>query len=203
VLGGPSHAAEALENGASVVLGSLDAGFARQLSDVLVAAGLDVTTTRDVTGVELAGCAKNVATLAAAATGDAGPNVGGAAAGKVFAEIEQIARTRGGHPETFAGLAGAGDLVATVVASGSRDRRAGALLGQGVPTEEIAPMLGHSVEAVDAVPLLTSVARDARLETPALDRLAALVDGRIAPEQWIAAVTRPAKRGRTRPARAA
>ncbi|HWF56565.1 MAG TPA: 1-acylglycerol-3-phosphate O-acyltransferase [Solirubrobacteraceae bacterium] len=203
VLGGPSHAAEALDHGASVMLASIDEAFSRQLSDVLGAAGLDVATTTDVTGVELAGCAKNVATLAAAATGAAGPNVGGAAAGKVFAEIEQIARMRGGKPETFVGLAGVGDLVATVVARGSRNRRAGELLAQGVPTEQIGPLLGHAVEAVDAVPLLTSVAREAGLQTPALDGLAALVDGRIEPEQWTARVTSPVQRGESRSIRAA
>ena len=139
VLGGPSQAAEVIEHGASVVVASLDRGFARQLADVLVAAGIDVSTTTDVTGVELAGCAKNVATLAAAAASIAGPNVAGAAAGKVFAEVDALARLRGGLPETFAGLAGAGDLVATVVSSSSRDRRAGELLAQGVSGAEIGP----------------------------------------------------------------
>jgi 1-acyl-sn-glycerol-3-phosphate acyltransferase len=203
VLGGPSHAAEALENGASVVLASLDHGFAHQLADVLAAAQLDVLTTTDVTGVELAGCAKNVAALAAAAAGIAGPNVGGAAAGKVFAEVEQIARRRGGRPETFAGLAGAGDLVATVVAPRSRNRRAGELISQGVPSEQIGHLVGHVVEAVDTVPLLTSVARDTRVETPTLDGLAALVEGRIDPESWTATVTEPVKPRRRASARAA
>src|SRR5205807_3264564 len=66
-LGGPAHAAEVLENGASVVVATHDRGFARQLSDVIRAAGLDASITTDVTGVELAGCAKNAAALAAAA----------------------------------------------------------------------------------------------------------------------------------------
>ncbi len=203
VLGGPSHAAEALEHSASVVLASVDPGFARQLADVLAAAGLDVSVTSDVTGVELAGCAKNVAVLAAAAAASAGPNVAGAAAGKVFAEVDALARLSGGRPETFAGLAGAGDLVATVVSAGSRNRRAGELLSQGVPTEQIGPMLGHVVEAVDAVPLLAAVARNARLDTPALDSLAALVEGRIEPERWAATVTEPAAPTRRRSVRAA
>ena len=156
VLGGPAHAAEVLEHGASVVLASLDRGFARQLADALVAAGLDVSITTDVTGVELAGCAKNAAVLAAAAASLAGPNVAGAAAGKVFAEVDALARLRGGRPETFAGLAGAGDLVATVVAASSRNRRAGELLAQGVPAAEIGPALGQAAEAVDSVPLLAA-----------------------------------------------
>ena len=203
VLGGPSHASEVLDHRASVVVASLDRGFVRQLADALAAAGLDVSTTADVTGVELAGAATNVATLAAAAASPAGPNVAGAAAGKVFAELDALARVRGGRPETFAGLAGTGDLVATVVSSSSRDRRAGELLAQGVPGPEIGQALGRAAEAVDAVPLLATVARDAQLETPALDNLAALVEGRIEPEQWTATVTEPARHERSRPVRAA
>jgi 1-acyl-sn-glycerol-3-phosphate acyltransferase len=203
VLGGPAHAKEVLEHGASIVLASLDSGFSRQLADALGAASLDVSLTNDVTGVELAGCAKNVAVFAAAAASTAGPNVAGAAAGKVFAEIDAIARRRGGRPETFAGLAGAGDLVATVVAESSRNRRAGELVSRGVPPQEVGPMLGQVAEAVDAVPLLASVARDAQLDTPTLDSLAELVEGRIDQERWTATVTKPVRRKRSRPVRAA
>jgi glycerol-3-phosphate dehydrogenase len=202
-LGGPAHAADALAHGASVVVASVDRGFARQLADVFGAAGLDVTMSTDVTGVELAGCAKNVAVLAAAAASAAGPNVAGAAAGKVFAEVDALARARGGRPETFAGLAGAGDLVATVVAAGSRNRRAGELLSQGVAPEEIPPILGHVAEAVDAVPLLSCAARDASVAAPAIDSLAALVEGRIEPERWAETVTAPVRPTRSRPVRAA
>jgi 1-acyl-sn-glycerol-3-phosphate acyltransferase len=202
-LGGPAHAAEVLEHGASVVLASLDAAFNRQLADALQAAGLDVTLTIDVTGVELAGCAKNAAALAAAAASIAGPNVAGAAAGKVFAEIDELARKRGGRPETFAGLAGAGDLVATVVSDTSRNRRAGELLAQGVPAAEIGRALGQAAEAVDSVPLLATVAKQEHLEAPALDGLAALVEGRIEPERWTATVTEPSRPKRRHSARAA
>ena len=203
VLGGPAHAGEVLEHGAAVVLASVDAAFRRQLAESLGAAGLDVTCTSDVTGVELAGCAKNAAVLAAAAASSAGPNVAGAAAGKVFGEVGALARLRGGRAETFEGLAGAGDLVATVVSASSRNRRAGELLAQGVPAAEIAPALGHAAEAVDSVPMLASAARERGLATPALDGLAALVEGRIDPEQWTATVTAPALLPRPRPVRAA
>ena len=58
-----------------------------------------------MTGVELAGTAKNVAALAAAAAASsAGPNIAGAAAGKVFAEVDALAR-RAGRPDVR-GLAG-------------------------------------------------------------------------------------------------
>jgi glycerol-3-phosphate dehydrogenase (NAD(P)+) len=202
-LGGPADAGDVLAHGAAVVLASVDRAFSRQLSDALSTAGFDVSTTSDVTGVELAGAAKNVAVLAAAVASIAGPNVAGAAAGKVFAEVDALAQARGGRPETFAGLAGAGDLVATVVSSRSRHRRAGELLAQGVPASEIDNAVGHAVEAVDSAPLLATAARDAHLETPALDNLAALIEGRIEPEQWTATVTEPVRPRRKSSIRAA
>jgi 1-acyl-sn-glycerol-3-phosphate acyltransferase len=203
VLGGPAHAAEMLQPGASVVVASVDRGFSRQLSEVLTAAGLDISTTTDVTGVELAGCAKNAAVLAAAAASGAGAGVAGAAAGKVFAEVDALARARGGRPETFAGLAGAGDLVASVVSSGSSHRRAGELLAEGVSVAEISRALGQGAETVESVPLLATASREARLDAPALDGLAALLDGRIEPEQWAAAVTEPPASTRSGAIRAA
>jgi glycerol-3-phosphate dehydrogenase (NAD(P)+) len=202
VLGGPSHAPEVLEHRASIVLASLDRGFARQLADALDTAGLDVSTSSDVTGVELAGCATNVATLAAAAAASAGASIAGAAAGKVFAEVDAIARHRGGRAETFAGLAGAGDLVATVVAGGSRDKLAGELLAQGISALEIDSALGRA-EAVESVPMLATAARDARVQAPALESLAALVEGRIGPERWTVTVTEGVRSNRSRPVRAA
>ena len=117
---------------------------------------------RDVVGVELAGCAKNAAALAAAAASPAGPNASGAAAGKVFAEVDALARHEGSQPETFAGLAGAGDLVATVLADGSRNRRAGELLASGMPAGDIDSALGHTAEGVACVPMLAQRARRRR-----------------------------------------
>jgi len=202
VLGGPATAAGMLERGGSVVVACIDRGFTRQLAGALGAAKLDVQTSNDVTGVELAGAAKNVASLAAAAAGPAGATIAGAAAGKVFAELDALARAQGGRPETFAGLAGTGALVASVVDGSSRNHRVGELLAQGVPATEIAHAVGQGTEALDAVPLLATAAREARLDSPALDGLAALVEGRIEHEEWAATITEP-RRSKRRSIRAA
>jgi glycerol-3-phosphate dehydrogenase len=193
-IGGPGHAADALDHGASLVVGSVDGIFASQLQRLLRTAGFDASSTSDVAGVELAGTAKNAAALAAAVAGVSGPNAAGAAAGKVFAEVDAFARARGVSPQTFAGLAGAGDLVATVVAEGSRNRRAGELLGQGMPAASIGDELGQSSEALDGVGLLARTLRREGVPSPTLDRLAALVDGRIEPEAFTAHVTAPGGR---------
>jgi glycerol-3-phosphate dehydrogenase len=184
-LGGPFHAGEAVSSGASAVLATTDDAFARQLGEALTKACIDVERSRDVTGVELAGCAKNAATLAAAAASASGENAAGAAAARVFGEVERMALRMGSDPETFRGLAGVGDLMATALAPHSRNRRAGELLAQGVPASEIAGRIGAVAEAVDTVPQLTEMCDRERCEAPALESLTGLVEGRIQPSRWI------------------
>ena len=185
-LGGPAHAAEAIELGAAVVLATESRDFAEQLGKALGQAGLHVSLTDDVVGTELAGCAKNAAAFAAAAAAaGCGMNSAGAAAGHVFSEVHSLALATGGLSETFAGLAGAGDLVGTVIAEGSRNRRAGDLLGRGVPADHIPSMLGQASESLDTVPLLASAMAERGIESPAVSGLAELIAGRTTPREWV------------------
>jgi glycerol-3-phosphate dehydrogenase (NAD(P)+) len=166
-LGGPADPVAALEGGASLVFAATDAAFRRQVADALVAAGFDATATPDVVGVELAGCAAEAAAHAVAATAAAGPNAAGSAAGKVFAEVEEYARSTGATPGTFAGVAGAGDLVATILAG---DRH------PAMPA---------------AVPLLADRVMAAGVDAPVLRGLANVIEGKVAPERWTASLTAP------------
>jgi len=109
----------------------------------------------------------------------------------VFAEVDAYARRSGSKPETFAGLAGAGDLVATVLAEGSRNRRAGELLAQGMPASEIAAALGQTAEAVGAVPLLAARLAQAGVDAPVLRGLAGIIDGSVEPDDWTQSLTAP------------
>ncbi len=190
-LGGPGHAADALGNGAALVAGTTDRGLGRQLADLLGKAGLYAEASTDAVGVELAGAAKNAAALAAATAATMGPNAAGAAAGRVFAEVDAYARSRGARAETFAGLAGTGDLVATVVATGSRNRRAGELLGAGMPAAAIGTELGQTAESLDTMPLLARALRDGGIDAPAIRGLADVVEGRVPVERWAQDVTAP------------
>lgn len=192
-LGGPAHAAEAVLQGASVVLATPDEAMRRQLGDALELAGLQVERSDDLVGTELAGCAKNVAALAASAAAAAGMNAAGAAAGHTFLEVERLARlSYGARHETFTGLAGTGDLVATVLAVGSRNRRAGEMLGAGVPADQIKNELGHVAEAVDTVPLLAKVIEESGAEAPTVFALRDLITGAIKPAEWVRVVRRAA-----------
>src|SRR3954471_5622283 len=184
-LGGPFHSGEAVASGASAVLASSDRDLRRQLGDALERAGIDVERSHDLIGVELAGAAKNAAALAASAAATSGMNAAGAAGGRVFRELERLAAAEGAHPDTFDGLAGVGDLLATVMAPHSRNRRAGELLASGLPAAQLKAQLGSTAEAVESVPLLAAACERHKIDAPAMQALSALVEGRIAPERWI------------------
>jgi glycerol-3-phosphate dehydrogenase len=83
-----------------------------------------------------------------------------------------------------------GDLTATVLAPGSRNRRAGELLGSGMPADQIQSKIGQASEGLDSVPLIAeSVSREG-IVAPGLDGLAALIEGTIDPGEWVAGLRR-------------
>jgi glycerol-3-phosphate dehydrogenase (NAD(P)+) len=189
-LGGPAHAREAAAGMAALVLGTADADLRAQLGEVFDRAGLVCERSDDVVGVEMAGTAKNAAALAAAAAVPHGLNAAGIAAATIWRECVDYALTRGALLETFAGLAGVGDLTATVLAPGSRNRRAGQLLGEGMPAEQIPAKVGQASEGLDSVPLLAEAMKRAGIEAPGLQGLAALIEGSIEPGEWVAGLRR-------------
>ena len=185
-LGGPAHAREAVSGSAALVLGSADADLRAQLGEVFDRAGLVCERSADVTGVEMAGAAKNAAALAAAAAEPHGLNAAGIAAAEVWRECTDYAIARGAELDTFSGLAGVGDLTATMMAPTGRNRRAGELLGGGTPAEEIPKIIGQASEGLDAVPLLAAAIAGAGSPAEALGGLTALIRGEIDPDAWIA-----------------
>ncbi len=189
-LGGPAHAREAVSGSAALVLGSADPDLRQQLGEVFDRAGLVCERSPDVTGVEMAGAAKNAAVLAAAATEPYGRNAAGIAAAEVWRECIEYAVVHGAERETFSGLAGVGDLTATLMAPSGRNRRAGELLGEGTPAEEIPDVIGQASEGLDTVPLLAHAIAASDGPAEALSGLAALIGGEIDGEEWVAGLRR-------------
>jgi glycerol-3-phosphate dehydrogenase (NAD(P)+) len=188
VVGGPAHAREMVTEGAGLVAASANEGLAETLTQVFMRAGVVCELSNDPIGVELAGVAKNAATLAAGATQSQGPNAAGGAAGHIFLEVWRYAEAQGAKPESMIGLAGTGDLVATMLATQSRNRRAGELLGEGVPVAEIPGRVGQAVEALDLVPLLARALERAGVDAPVTSALDRLIAGELPLEKWVAQV---------------
>ncbi|HEV3378156.1 MAG TPA: 1-acylglycerol-3-phosphate O-acyltransferase [Thermoleophilaceae bacterium] len=178
-LAGPAYAREAVEAGASVVVATRNPDLRRQLPEVLDAGGLTAEATDDVTGAELAAAAKNAAALAGAAAATRGANLAGAAAGRVFSEVHELAVASGGRSETFAGLAGAGDLVATAMAGGT---------------------MQESAESLATVPLLTDAFEREGIDAPVTTGLRRVLEGETSPEQWLESVRHAKPKRRTRAA---
>jgi glycerol-3-phosphate dehydrogenase (NAD(P)+) len=187
-IGGPAHAAEMVHDGAGLVAASSDEPLAKALATFFLRAGVVCEQSSDPLGVELSGVAKNAAALAAGATEAQGLNAAGAAAGHIFAEVWRFAQAQGAEPESMIGLAGIGDLVATALAPQSRNRRAGELLAQGIPTAEIPGRIGQAVEALETVPLLARALERASVASPITGALAELIDGSRPLDEWVALV---------------
>jgi glycerol-3-phosphate dehydrogenase (NAD(P)+) len=189
-LGGPAHAREAVSGSAALVLGSADLDLRDQLGEVFDRAGLVCERSNDVAGVEMAGAAKNAAALAAAAAEPHGLNAAGIAAAEIWRECIEYALERGAELETFSGLAGVGDLTATMMAPAGRNRRAGELLGTGTPAAEIPALIGQASEGLDTTPLLAQAVSSSGGRADALAGLAALIRGEITAEDWVTGLRR-------------
>jgi glycerol-3-phosphate dehydrogenase (NAD(P)+) len=187
-IGGPAHAQEMVQAGAALVAAARQERLARSIAQLFKRAGLVCEISDDPLGVELAGAAKNAAALAAGATQSQGPNAAGAAAGHIFGEVYRYGAQLGARPESFIGLAGTGDLVATALAAQSRNRRAGELLAEGVPAAEIPQRIGQAVEALESVDLLARAIEAAGVQAPVLAALGRLIGGELPLSEWVALV---------------
>jgi glycerol-3-phosphate dehydrogenase (NAD(P)+) len=188
VIGGPAHAKEMVSEGAALVAASEEEALAASLAQVFTRAGVVCEQSNDPVGVELAGAAKNAAALAAGATEAQGLNAAGAAAGHIFKEVWRYAEGLGARPETFIGLAGTGDLVATALAPQSRNRRAGELLARGVPAADVPGKVGQAVESFDLVPLLARALEQAQIDAPVTAGLSRLIAGELPLDDWVGLV---------------
>lgn len=187
-LGGPAHAREMVEAGAGLVCASHSERLAHTVAGLFQRAGVVCEVSDDPVGVELAGCAKNAAALAAGATVNQGYNAAGMAAADIFDEVLALAAGYGAKSETFLGRAGLGDLMATALTPSSRNRAAGELLAEGVPAAEIPERLGQASEALETVSLLARAIEREGLDAPITAALAQLIEGELPLDRWVALV---------------
>jgi glycerol-3-phosphate dehydrogenase (NAD(P)+) len=180
VLSGPNHAEEiALGLPAAAVLASEDEQLAEQLQHAIISPRFRVYVNSDVVGVELCAAAKNVMALAAGAVDglEAGDNAKAALITRGLAEMARLGEACGARAETFAGLAGMGDLVVTCWSRHSRNRRAGELIAGGVPPEAAAAQIGMVVEGLTTAPVLRDLACRLGIELPITEGVCAVLGG--------------------------
>src|SRR2546425_5126543 len=169
VLSGPSFAVEvARGDPTAVVVASEDMRSAARVQEALSRANLRVYRSSDLVGVELAGALKNVVAIA---TGIAeglgfGTNTRAALITRGMAEIARLGTRLGGRPATFAGLAGAGDLVLTCTGALSRNRSVGLEGGRGRKLQDLLAGLRMIAEGAATSRAAVAPGRRHRTEMP-------------------------------------
>jgi glycerol-3-phosphate dehydrogenase (NAD(P)+) len=187
-LSGPSFAAEvARGEPTAVVLASSDAALAAELQEEFAAPHFRVYTNDDVLGVELAGAMKNVIAIAAGVCQGLGlgSNPLAALITRGLAEMSRLAAALGAEPETLTGLAGLGDLVLTCTGALSRNRQVGIELGKGRTLTEILAGMRMVAEGVGTTAALLALAREAKVELPITQQVAAILHEGKSPREAI------------------
>jgi glycerol-3-phosphate dehydrogenase (NAD(P)+) len=181
VLSGPNFAEEVAQGlpGAAVIASEDDA-LAVELQHAINSLVFRVYVNPDVVGVELCAAAKNVIALAAGGVDGVGLGDNGKAAliTRGLAEMARLGEACGARPETFAGLAGMGDLIVTCWSRHGRNRRAGELIARGATAEEAAAQIGQVVEGLTTAPVLRDLAHRLEIELPITEGVCDVLSGR-------------------------
>lgn len=180
VLSGPNHAEEVAQRlPAAAVIASEDEELGVRLQHAVMSPRFRVYVNTDLVGVELCAAAKNVIALAAGAVDGLGmgDNAKAAVVTRGLTEMARLGDAAGARPETFAGLAGMGDLVVTAWSRHSRNRRAGELIAQGASAPEAQATIATAVEGLMTAPVLHDFARSLGIELPITEAVCRVLAG--------------------------
>jgi len=169
VLSGPTFALEVARGDPSAaVVASRDVDFAQAAQKALSCTSFRLYHSSDVTGVELSGSLKNVIAIAAGVLEGLGLgyNTTAALITRGLHEMTRLGIALGGRLETFAGLAGMGDLVLTCTGSLSRNRSLGVALGKGKKLEDILAETRTVAEGVKTAKAVREIALRHDIDMP-------------------------------------
>lgn len=183
-LTGPNIAREIMAGqAAATVLASEDLSVAGEIQKVLRRGLLRVYTNHDVIGCELGGALKNVVAIACGmAQGlGVGDNTRSMVMTRGLAELTRLGVAMGGEPETFAGLAGMGDMITTCISPHSRNRFVGEQLGLGRKLNDILAEMTMVAEGVKTAITVHDLARQYQVDMPVCHEIYRVVKGRVSP----------------------
>ena len=169
VLSGPSFAADVARGlPTAVTLACADATQGAYLADHIGTAHFRPYLSDDIIGAEIGGAIKNVLAIACGIV--AGKNLGESALAAVtargFAEMNRLGEALGGKAETFAGLAGMGDMIATCTSPQSRNRHVGMELAKGRSIDDIIDTMHMVAEGVKSAPTVIDLAQEKGISLP-------------------------------------
>ncbi|MBD0334232.1 MAG: NAD(P)H-dependent glycerol-3-phosphate dehydrogenase [Cyanobacteria bacterium Co-bin13] len=191
VLSGPNLSKE-IEEGlpAATVVASEAEAAAATLQRIFASDALRVYTSSDPLGAELGGTLKNVIAIAVGVCDglNLGYNARAALITRALPEVIRIGTHLGGRPDTFFGLSGLGDMLATCTSPLSRNYRVGCGLAQGKPLEQILADLGSTAEGVNTAHVLMAIAQRENIYAPISYQVHCLLKGEITPKEAVLAL---------------
>ena len=171
---------------ATVVVASHDARDAEAARDAFSTPYFRIYTNDDPVGVELGGALKNITAIAAGICDglELGSNAKAALVTRGLVEMTRLGTALGARAETFAGLAGLGDLVTTCVSGLSRNHHVGQELGRGRRLDEVLAEMGRvEAEGVETTRSVVALAAKCGVEMPITQEVhAVLFEGKPAPD---------------------
>ncbi len=188
-LSGPTHAEEVAQDMPSCIVSACDdLTVAEKVQDVFMNSCMRVYTNTDVKGVELCGALKNIIALASGMSFGLGygDNAKAALITRGLAEIARLGEKLGCQRDTFAGLAGMGDLIVTATSMHSRNNRCGYLIGQGYETQDAIKRVGMVVEGINAIPAAIAFADKYHVDMPIVHAVDAIVNHQADPKTVVA-----------------
>ena len=201
VLTGPNLAREIMAGQAAAsVIAMEDDIIVRELQSVFKSGLFRVYTNNDVIGCELGGVLKNIIAIAVG-MGDgqgAGDNTRSALITRGLAEVTRLGVAMGGRAETFAGLAGMGDMIATCTSPQSRNRHVGVELGKGRNMQEIVDEMVMVAEGAKSAPAVMALAEKYGVEMPIASDVYRVLSRRLQRQQGLPGPAASLRRRRVR-----
>ncbi|KAJ6433848.1 hypothetical protein OIU84_017533 [Salix udensis] len=207
-LSGPSFALELMNKlPTAMVVASKDKKLAHATQQLLASSLLRISTSRDVTGVEIAGALKNVLAIAAGIV--EGMNLGNNSMAALVAqgctEIRWLATKiwvvspvlyltisspllilkMGAKPATITGLSGTGDIMLTCFVNLSRNRTVGVRLGSGEKLDDILSSMNQVAEGVSTAGAVIALAQKYNVKMPVLTAVARIIDNELTPKKAV------------------
>src|SRR6201986_3689232 len=186
ILAGPNIAREVAEGyAAAAVLAMPDQHLAARLAELFRTKRFRTYTTDDVIGVEMAGALKNVYAIAVGMgySVGIGENTRAMVMTRAVREMSKLGEAAGGHRDTFAGLAGMGDLIVTCTSQRSRNRHVGEELGAGKQIDEIIASMNQVAEGVKAASVIMELATSYGLSMPIAREVDGVINHGATPEE--------------------
>jgi len=188
VLSGPTHAEE-VSTGipTAMVVASKHEDLLKYVQDTFMNERMRIYTSNDVKGVEIGGALKNIIAFCAgiAAEIGMGDNTFAALITRGLKEISKLGVELGGKYDTFYGLTGLGDLIVTCLSEHSRNRKAGRLIGKGLPIEKVRKEVGMTIESIDNIEVAYELGKLHNIEMPIVNTVYDVLYNNLQPEEAV------------------